>query len=85
MVTSGSRPSVMERANLRDPLFLEQHDHPLIFRHKRVDPSRLTVQKGRDGALFGEGREGRESIPNLIGAYPWHLDSIGEYVDPVDI
>ena len=34
-------------------LLLEQLDQPLLLRHQRIDPRRLPVEEGGDGALLG--------------------------------
>ena len=33
-------------------LFLQQLDLPLLLLHQRIDPRRLPIQEGGDGALF---------------------------------
>ena len=41
----------------RAALLLQELDQPPLVRDQLVDARRLPVQKGGDGALFGEGRE----------------------------
>src|SRR5690348_5992491 len=57
------------RDGVRDdglPLFLEQLDKPPLLVHERVDLGRLTIEEGRDGALFWLRRVRYAKSPKLL-------------------
>ncbi len=61
-------------------LLLERGDQRLLLRHQRVDPRRLGVEEGGDGALFGDGREGNLNSQDFRGvncriAYPYRVSN----------
>lgn len=62
-------------------LLLEQLDQPLFLRHQHIDPRRLPIEKGGDGALLGLRRGAKSYFPDINGRKVLDRRGVRQIVD----